>query len=67
MKTAFRILALLALVAAGGVLWMAAHLAPDVELGSASPDVTLQTAEGQPLALASLRGKVVLLDFWSST
>jgi len=30
-------------------------------------DVSLTTADGEPLAISSLRGKVVLLDFWGST
>ncbi len=56
------------LVFAGvGVYFMASSLEPGVEVGSASPDVTLTDMDGKPLPLASLRGKVVLLDFWSST
>jgi peroxiredoxin len=38
-----------------------------VERGSAAPDVALATLDGGTLALSSLRGKVVLLDFWGST
>lgn len=29
-----------------------------------APDFTLRRLDGRPLSLASLRGKVVLLDFW---
>ena len=47
--------------------WMAGQLAPDVRLGAPAPDVTLASLDGTPLPLASLRGQVVLLDFWSST
>lgn len=59
----------LGLIVLGGVglYWMSTRLEPDVEVGSQSPDVTLATLEGEALALSSLRGKVVLLEFWGST
>jgi thioredoxin-like negative regulator of GroEL len=31
-----------------------------------APDVELQTLDGERLALASLRGKIVVLDFWTT-
>jgi thiol-disulfide isomerase/thioredoxin len=34
--------------------------------GSVAPDFTLTTAEGKPMALSSLKGKIVLIDFWAS-
>lgn len=34
--------------------------------GSEAPDIKLKTPEGKELALSSLRGKVVLVDFWAS-
>lgn len=34
--------------------------------GAIAPDFTLPDPTGQPLALSSLRGKYVLLDFWAS-
>ncbi len=34
--------------------------------GSQCPDITLNSPEGKPLSLASLKGKVVLIDFWAS-
>ena len=33
---------------------------------SVAPDFSLQDLNGQPLALADYRGKVVLLDFWAT-
>jgi len=33
-------------------------------LGKTAPAFRLRKADGQPLALSALRGKVVLLDFW---
>lgn len=34
--------------------------------GSVAPDITLNTFEGKPVSLSSLKGKVVLIDFWAS-
>ena len=34
--------------------------------GSLSPDITLQTPDGETIALSSFKGKVVLIDFWAS-
>ncbi len=36
------------------------------EVGAQAPDFTLSTPEGKPLSLSSLRGKIVLVDFWAS-
>lgn len=36
------------------------------EQGQNSPDIVLPTPEGKDVALSSLRGKVVLLQFWSA-
>lgn len=54
-------------LAGGGIYWMSTQLSPDVAIGTASPDVSVTTLEGEGLQLASLRGKVVLLEFWGST
>lgn len=37
-----------------------------LEVGELAPDWTLKTADGTPVTLHGLRGKVVLLDFWAS-
>jgi peroxiredoxin len=34
--------------------------------GTAAPDFTVQTFEGGPVTLSSLKGKVVLVDFWAT-
>jgi peroxiredoxin len=36
------------------------------QAGAIAPDFTLNTPEGTPLSLSSLRGKIVLIDFWAS-
>lgn len=35
-------------------------------IGVVAPDFTMNDANGKPVQLSSLRGKVVLLDFWAS-
>ena len=44
---------------------LAANIGPTVE-GAIAPEISLKTPEGEILALSSLRGKVVLIDFWAS-
>ena len=34
--------------------------------GVPAPEITMNTPDGKPLSLTSLKGKVVLLDFWAS-
>ena len=35
-------------------------------VGSTAPEIKLKTPEGKEIALSSMKGKVVLLDFWAS-
>ncbi len=37
-----------------------------LEVGQRAPGLDFNTPEGQPLALSSLHGKMVLVDFWAS-
>lgn len=57
----------------GGLLVIAAAVAvqeftshPGLEPGSAAPAVDFRRLDGTPLTLPSLRGKVVLLNFWAT-
>lgn len=35
-------------------------------IGTPAPEITINTPEEKPLSLSSLKGKVVLIDFWAS-
>jgi thiol-disulfide isomerase/thioredoxin len=35
-------------------------------IGNVAPEINLAGPDGKPIALSSLRGKVVLIDFWAS-
>lgn len=39
---------------------------PQPEVGDMAPDIVLKDSSGKDLKLSSLRGKVVLIDFWAS-
>lgn len=56
------LLALLALLAVG--LWYSQR--GPVQVGQMAPDFTLVSFDGQRYALADLRGKIVVLNFWAS-
>ena len=47
-------------------LFNIAHAQTSPSLGTMAPDFTQNTPEGKALALNSLRGKYVLVDFWAS-
>ncbi|MDQ2798890.1 MAG: TlpA family protein disulfide reductase [Armatimonadota bacterium] len=55
--------ALLSLVALSAAC---AQDAPPLPAGSHAPAFSTRTLAGKPLSLRSLRGKVVLLDFWAT-
>jgi peroxiredoxin len=37
-----------------------------VEIGQTAPDFTMNDSTGKPITLSSLKGKVLLVDFWAS-
>jgi thiol-disulfide isomerase/thioredoxin len=37
-----------------------------IKVGTMAPDISLKNPEGKVMTLSSLRGKIVLLDFWAS-
>jgi thiol-disulfide isomerase/thioredoxin len=37
-----------------------------VAVGSQAPEITMNTPDNKPLSLSSLKGKIVLIDFWAS-
>jgi thiol-disulfide isomerase/thioredoxin len=59
---------LVALLVVGASVWLGRQLymAPKLGLGSAADDFSAPLVGGGELRLSSLRGKVVLLDFWAS-
>ncbi len=59
---------LVALLVVVGAVWLGRqyYLAPKLSLGAAADDFTAPQLNGGELRLSSLRGKVVLLDFWAS-
>jgi peroxiredoxin len=60
---------LLVLLLVAGALWVAfgaERPAPPVAEGQPAPDFTLPVLDDGELSLASLRGRVVLLNFWAT-
>jgi thiol-disulfide isomerase/thioredoxin len=48
------------------LLLVVASPPPAAQGGGATPNVTFYTLDGKPFTLASLKGRVVVLDFWAS-
>ena len=44
----------------------AAKVQEGLEVGNMAPDIKLSNPDGKAIALSSLKGKVVLIDFWAS-
>jgi cytochrome c biogenesis protein CcmG, thiol:disulfide interchange protein DsbE len=63
MKNAWRIAAAGVLAAVTGAVLSAAGVP---SAGRLAPDIRLRDGEGKVVALSSLRGKVVIVDFWAS-
>ncbi len=66
-KIALAVVATLALAASASILYKGSQLSPDISVGTPAPAVSFTALDGSPLPVASLQGKVVLLDFWGST
>ncbi|MBZ0106231.1 MAG: TlpA family protein disulfide reductase [Sulfuricella denitrificans] len=50
-----------------GILALVAGLALTLLQKPAAPQISINTLDGKPLALESLRGKVVLVNFWATS
>ena len=48
------------------VILISLGAAAQPKVGEISPEITLKDLKGNPLSLSSLKGKVVLIDFWAS-
>jgi len=49
-----------------GALSFLPHCGKEVKESGLAPDFSLKTLEGHEMTLASLKGKVVLIDFWAT-
>ncbi|MCW3113992.1 MAG: TlpA family protein disulfide reductase [Segetibacter sp.] len=47
-------------------IWVVSALNAQPPVGSKAPDISLPNSKGELIKLSSLKGKVVLLDFWAS-
>jgi len=56
---------LITTLALGAALIFSSPSAP-VSVGDKAPEIVLNSPKGQQIKLSSLRGKVVLIDFWAS-
>src|ERR1700753_3972892 len=45
---------------------LATHANGQPKIGTPAPEITLNDLNGSPVSLSSLKGKVVLIDFWAS-
>lgn len=65
-KAPMRVRAVISVLSAAILtLGLAASVAA-VETGARAPELAGRTLDGQPLRMANLRGKVVIVDFWAS-
>lgn len=65
-KLAFILIAAASLAVAPGFKNASDEPREGLEIGNKAPDLILKTPDGKDLALSSLKGQMVLLDFWAS-
>jgi thiol-disulfide isomerase/thioredoxin len=56
----------LSLLLFGSIIPTSSGQSAGLELGNRSPEIRLPTINGDTVALSSLKGKVVLIDFWGT-
>jgi thiol-disulfide isomerase/thioredoxin len=54
------------LIMLGGIFHTASGQAIGLEKGNKAPEIKLPTPAGDTIALSSLKGKLVLIDFWAT-
>jgi thiol-disulfide isomerase/thioredoxin len=42
------------------------YIKPGLNIGDKAPELNYNSPEGKPIALSSLKGRIVLIDFWAS-
>ncbi|HLO58383.1 MAG TPA: TlpA disulfide reductase family protein [Bacteroidales bacterium] len=45
---------------------VASNVTTGIEVGQRAPELSFKSPEGKEISLSSLRGKIVLIDFWAS-
>lgn len=48
------------------LITIAQEPAVGLNIGDKAPEINLMSPDGKPIALSSLKGKIVLIDFWAS-
>ena len=60
-------LAVVVVCAFSGLLWYASsQMALNVKVGDVAPNISMVNLDGESVSLADYRGRVVLVDFWST-
>jgi cytochrome oxidase Cu insertion factor (SCO1/SenC/PrrC family) len=60
-------LAVVVVLGFAGLLWFAAsQMDLNVDVGDLAPNISMVNLDGERVSLADYRGRVVLVDFWST-